>query len=197
MPQDNSAPESGAALDVPQDETIIATLMPSRARRFLATGMLSLLGALLILLALNAPALDMSPGIQDLGAQDLGAAKGMGPGARVFLLLSGAFALIAARKLYKATERGLELTQSGVLRETGPQGRILANVEDLKGVERGSFAFKPSNGFSLIYKVPQKRGFAPGLWWRTSKRLGVGGVTPASQGKFMAELIVAQIAGHG
>lgn len=193
MPQNNSSDETRARSDT-GDETIIATLMPSKARRFLAVGMLGFLGALLILLALSAPALDMSPGISQAGTEDLSAPEGMGAGAKLFLIISGALALFACLKLYRATGCGIELTQSGILRETGPQGRILAKVEDLKGVERGSFAFKPSNGFSLTYKIAQKRGIAPGLWWRTSKRLGVGGVTPASQGKFMAELIVAQIA---
>lgn len=195
--QDQPSSSAPRANSDAANEAIVATLMPSSTRRYLATGILALLGAFLILLAVSAPALDMTPGMSDVGTQDLTAQKSMGAGAKTFLLVCGALALFSSYKLFKATERGLELTQSGVLRETGAQGRILATIEELKGVERGSFAFKPSNGFSLIYKTAQKRGIAPGLWWRTGKRLGVGGVTPASQGKFMAEIIAARITERG
>ena len=33
----------------------------------------------------------------------------------------------------------------------------------------------------------------PGLWWRIGRRIGVGGVTPASQSKVMADLITARL----
>jgi hypothetical protein len=42
-------------------------------------------------------------------------------------------------------------------------------------------------------KTPASRVWAPGLWWRFGKRVGVGGVTPAGQGKAMADVIAARI----
>ncbi|MGH1329811.1 MAG: hypothetical protein ACRBBK_02940 [Paracoccaceae bacterium] len=197
MPPKPSSAKSATSAPAADDEIIVATLMPSLARRMLGVGMLGLLGLLLIMLVINAPNLDMSPGLADPNMQDLNSPKSMGAGTKAFLVICGGLALFACSKLYAATARGVELTNTGILRETGPEGRILARVEDVKAVERGSFALKPSNGFSLTFHQTQERGFALGLWWRAHKRLGVGGVTPASQGKFMAELIVAQIAARG
>jgi hypothetical protein len=61
-------------------------------------------------------------------------------------------------------------------------------------VERGAFALKPSNGFTLVMKHKSPRAWAPGIWWRTGYRVGVGGVTAAGQSRFMAEQIALMIA---
>jgi hypothetical protein len=61
-------------------------------------------------------------------------------------------------------------------------------------VERGAFAFKPSNGFLVRLDKPLGRGWAPGLWWRLGRLLGVGGVTSASQSKAMAEILSLELA---
>ena len=34
----------------------------------------------------------------------------------------------------------------------------------------------------------------PGLWWRLGNRIGVGGMTPGSQAKAMAEIIAIKLA---
>ena len=75
-------------------------------------------------------------------------------------------------------------------------GLVLARIEDILAVDRGAFAMKPSNGFTLKLKTKQPRGWAPGLWWRLGNRVGVGGATAAGQSKFMAEQIALRIAGR-
>lgn len=92
---------------------------------------------------------------------------------------------------FKVTEGHLELTENE-LRVAG--GRVLAEVSNISGVERGPFAFKPSQGFLIKMKAPQPRAWAPGLYWRFGRLLGIGGVTSASQGKFMADTLQALIA---
>jgi hypothetical protein len=66
-------------------------------------------------------------------------------------------------------------------------------MDGIRSVERGAFAFKPSHGFTLVMKEKQPRAWAPGLWWRLGRRVGVGGVTSAGQTKFMAEQIALRI----
>ena len=64
-------------------------------------------------------------------------------------------------------------------------------------MDRGAFAFKPSNGFML--KLSRKGPFAwePGIWWRIGRRVGVGGVTPGTPAKVMAEMIQERITRRG
>jgi len=73
-------------------------------------------------------------------------------------------------------------------------GRELARFEDIKKVDRSFFAFKPSNGFLLITTKKAPRVWAPGLWWRLGRYVGVGGITPAAQTKSMAEILAFRIA---
>ena len=68
-------------------------------------------------------------------------------------------------------------------------GRHLCDFDDVLRVERGAFAAKPSNGFVLKLKTRHAGAWAPGIYWQFGKRLGVGGVTPAGQTKFVAEYI--------
>jgi len=147
-------------------------LSASAPRRFLGVAMLSVLGALLVYLAFSMPA-------------------GIG---QIVILLCGAFALSAAVILHRATGQVLVLTREALQVEGGP---VLAQVADMVKVERGAFAFKPSNGFLLTVARPQPRGWAPGLYWRMGRRIGVGGVTGAPQSKAMAEAIAGLIALRG
>ena len=98
-------------------------------------------------------------------------------GWQLFLLAAGGITLFLTERMRRASVMTLELTREG-LRDT--EGRVLA---------RGVFAFKPSNGFVLTTRDVQERHWNPGLWWRVGRRVGVGGVTPAAQTKFMAEMI--------
>ena len=89
----------------------------------------------------------------------------------------------------KATLR-LVLSPAGL---TCSDGRVVADMDEIIGVDRGAFAFKPSNGFML--KLSRKGPFAwePGIWWRIGRRVGVGGVTPGTPAKVMAEMIQERI----
>ena len=152
------------------DDDVIATLQASALRRIFAYGAVFILGSMLILLAFVQP-----PAF----------------GWQVFLVLLGAGALVIAERLRRATLLGLVLTQRD-LRDTA--GQLLTTFDNIKSVDRGAFAFKPSNGFVLRLHDSQTRVWAPGLWWRYSKRVGVGGVTAAGPAKYMAEQIALRLA---
>lgn len=155
--------------DEPDDE-ILATVAASAGRRFLGIGMLALLGVMVIYVALtNPPAL----------------------GWQVFLLAFGTIALMVADAMRRATAFRLELTREE-LRDTG--GDVIARVAEIKSVDRGAFAFKPSNGFLLRTSTSAPRRWRPGLWWRIGARIGVGGMTPGRQTRNMAEIIAIMIA---
>jgi hypothetical protein len=91
----------------------------------------------------------------------------------------------------RATGHGLVLTERE-LRDSA--GTVLARVEDMVSVDRGLFAFKPSNGFLLMTATRAERAWRPGLWWRFGRRIGVGGLAPARQTRAMAEIIATMIA---
>lgn len=112
-------------------------------------------------------------------------------GWRIFLLVDGFLMLWLAEMLRQATRLELHLSEDA-LRDSN--GRILARVDQITAVERGLFAFKPSNGFLLRLNVPVRRGWAPGVYWSVGRRVGVGGVTSASDAKAMAEVISAMLA---
>jgi len=95
---------------------------------------------------------------------------------------------VLAEKMRRDTAVHLELTEDE-LRDS--RGRLLARIADIKGIERGTFAFKPSSGFLLRLNAPADRAWAPGLWWRFGRSVGVGGVTGSREGKYMAETIAA------
>lgn len=75
-------------------------------------------------------------------------------------------------------------------------GTVIARVADIEALDRGVFAFKPSNGFLLRTAAGTQDGnvWRPGLWWRIGRRVGIGGMTPGSQTKFMSEIISAMMA---
>ena len=151
-------------------EVILARLMPSAARRVIGAIILFSLGLFVLYLALW-----QSP--EGLFLQ-------------LFLLIFALAVLFGCLRLWQATEQGLELT-ARELRETG--GRCVAQVSDMRDASRGVFAFKPSNGFMVLLNQPGATAWAPGLWWRVGRRLGVGGVTSASEARFMAEQITLLI----
>lgn len=119
----------------------------------------------------------------------LGFAASGGLAGRLVLLVFGVCALSVLPALWRATSLRLVLDQ-GELTDTA--GNRICTVDQVEGVERGALAFKPSNGFSLVLKERQSRGWVPGLWWRVGRRVGVGGILPSGQTKFMAEMIEMQ-----
>ena len=150
-------------------DPVIAILEASPPRRFLGTGMLLLLGGLLIYLALALPF----------------------SGSQVLLILGGLAGLFAAMRLHAATAQVIELTASQLRIK---DGAVLAELDNIEKVERGAFAFKPSNGFLVSLKQKGPRRWAPGLFWAFSRKIGVGGVTGAPQTKGMAEALAILVA---
>ena len=151
------------------------TVRVSAARRVFAVGALGVLGALLLLLAAAAPPRE--------------------PALLAVLLAAGIGAALLAMRLHAATARGLVLS-GGTLREAGPDGRLLARMEDVEAVDRGAFAFKPSSGFLLTLRRGSPGGgvWAPGLWWRVGRRIGVGGVMRGAEARTLAEAIALEVA---
>ena len=156
------------------DDNVLARLHASPIRRWLGVGMLGVLGAALIWLALSGPA-----------------QQGW---ARALLALAGLAAVALGDVMRRATAHGLELTRYA-LRDSS--GRVLAEVDQIVRVHRGVFAFKPSNGFKLTLARAHDAAWMPGLWWRFGRQLGVGGVIPGTQAKYMAEVLEHLIAERG
>ncbi|SDK31671.1 hypothetical protein [Aliiruegeria lutimaris] len=155
--------------DSPSEE-ILATISASAPRRILGIAVLCTLGAGLVYLGIVKP-----PAVLHW---------------QVFLIALGGLTLFLAEKLRRATENSLVLTAEELRESTG---RVVVRVEDVVAIERGAFAIKPSNGFLLRLSVssPDGNHWAPGLWWRVGKRVGVGGITAAGETKSVAEILSA------
>lgn len=156
--------------DASNDQEVLARVKASAGRRFLGIGMLCFLALMVIYVAITTP--------PSMGWQ-------------IFLIAIGAVSLMIANAMRKSTVETLELTREE-LRDTA--GTVLARMDDVLSIDRGAFAFKPSNGFLLRLAVPYDRAWRPGLWWRGGKRVGVGGMTPGRQTKYMSEIIAVIIA---
>ncbi len=149
---------------------VITGIVPSAPRRVFGTGVLYALGAVLIYVALtNPPSLVYA----------------------VFLIGFGAVSLFGGYTMWQVTGRMIELTEDELRLS---DGTLICKTADLHKVDRSFFAFKPSNGFLLTTKARYPTMWAPGLLWRFGKRIGVGGVTPGSDSKIMADTIAAMIA---
>jgi hypothetical protein len=148
-------------------EEILAQAGASAVRRVIGVGILAALGGLLFYVALTS--------VMAMGWQAL-------------LVACGALALLAAQVMWRASALTLILTRED-LRDS--DGTVLARIDDVAAVERGAFAFKPSNGFMLKTTEKQPRGWRPGIWWRAGRRVAIGGVIPSGEAKFMADMISA------
>jgi hypothetical protein len=147
---------------------VIAVLRPSPVRRALALLFILGLGGICLALAALRPPAD--------------------PVWMLVLVVVGGGALWLALRLARATRTCIELTEAG-LRDG--EGRVLAPIARIVAVERGVFAFKPSNGFLVRLDAPSETAWQPGLWWRFGRRIGIGGVTPGAQGRIMADALTA------
>ena len=162
----------------PDPDEVLATIDPHPVRRVFTTGVVGMLGIILIYIAAATPPADL--------------------GWLAFLVIMGAGSLYLSWQVWVATAVRLELTRSA-LRETG--GRVLFTLDEVDSVDRSVFAFKPAGGFLVRLKTPTTRGrvYAPALWWRSGRRVAVGGATAASQAKPVADLIkiiVAEMKGE-
>lgn len=148
----------------------LAILHPSPPRRAFGIGTLAALGGLLLWLVVAAPPDAL--------------------GGTVFLAVCGAAALWSADRLRRATRGGLVLTREALMTEDGTE---LFRVADVTGVERGALAFKPSGGFLVRLSARQPGAWAPGLWWRWGRSVGVGGVTRSGEARAMADILAALV----
>ncbi len=148
----------------------IATVEASTPRRIFGMTVLAGLGGMFLYLAFTTPQVFW---------------------ARLILLAFGAGALYMTDWMRRATLGRIDLTEEGLFDQDGNQ---LAAIEDIAGVDRGHLAIKPSNGFVVRLHTAGPRAWAPGLWWRRGKRLGVGGVTSAVQSKYMADALMTMVA---
>lgn len=153
------------------NDEVLARVSASAPRRWLGVGVLTALGAILLYVGFAAPPASLAW--------------------QLFLVLFGLGALWVAEKTRRATEREIELTAEG-LRDSA--GERIAGLDQIKAIERGMFAMKPSNGFLIRLHSGAERRWLPGLWWRLGRRVGIGGVTPGSQTKVMAQMLEAMIA---
>ncbi len=152
------------------NQEILAIVETSPVRRWMGVVMLAALGGLMIYIALAAPP---------------------DPVWQVFLIALGALALWMAERMRRATEHRIELTEQEL---RSSEGQVIARVSEIEIVDRGVFAFKPSNGFLVRLRAPRPRIWRPGLWWCSGRRVGVGGVTSAGQTKAMSEILSAILA---
>ena len=144
----------------------LIAIAPAPARRVVTLAMLYSLAGLLLYIAFTQPPASMV--------------------LLAFILLLALAVLWLAMATMRATRDGLVLTHDVLRTESG---LILCRVEDVQSVERGAFAFKPSGGFLVRLKSPAPRGWAPGMWWRFGRSLGIGGAINAGAAKAMAELL--------
>lgn len=154
------------------DQEVLASIEASQPRRVMGVVMLGGLGVLTLYLGASSP-----PSL----------------GWLAFLIVVGVVSIWMAIRLWQATEHRIELTREMLRCSDGVE---IARVADLAHMDRGFFAFKPSNGFLLRSEVAGPRVWYPGLWWRAGRRIGIGGVTPGSQAKAMSEILAALMAGH-
>ncbi len=152
-------------------DEVLATVSASVPRRAFGVALLLLLGGLLAYLALSQPLTAMW---------------------KLFVAVVGIAILLLGEKMRRATAGHIELTRAGLRDQDGLE---MVALDNIRQVERGVFALKPSNGFVLrLHRPVAGREWRPGLWWRYGKRLGVGGVTSGSKTKSMAEIISALMA---
>jgi len=153
------------------DDDVLIAIAPSFVRRWVGVICLGLLGLLIISLCFS-----------DAG--------GIWP---VIFLILGCASIFAGDKFRRASNDTIELTRDEL--RTG-SGRVLARIDNVKEVERGAFAFKPSNGFLVRLKEPEGKGWAPGIWWKRGTLLGIGGVIAGGQTRAMADVLKAMIKGY-
>jgi len=149
---------------------VIAVAGASPGRRILACGVVYGLGALLIYLAFVEP-----PALPLL----------------IILVGFGCAILWLAETLRRVTRLQIVLRAEGLFVDNG---MLLAEMDEIISIDRGALAFKPSNGFTLKLKSKHPRSWAPGVWWRFGRFVGVGGAVSAGQAKFMAERIALVLA---
>ncbi|WP_103336121.1 hypothetical protein [Pseudotabrizicola formosa] len=153
-----------------QTQPVLAELRPSPPRRGVGVTVLAVMGGFMVYLAMARPSEQI--------------------GWTVFLLGFGLAGLWLAVRMWQSTGQGLRLTRTALIDHNG---MVLTRVDQIRAVRRGVFAFKPAGGFTLLLAAPAPRGWAPGLWWRLGRSVGVGGVTHRHEARYMAEVLEEMI----
>ena len=149
----------------PDENGVLMEIGAAPARRGAAVGAVYLAGGLLVW---------------------LGATSGA-----VVVVALGAGGLVVAEILRRSSRVWISLTEEGLFDSRGVK---IATWDEIAGIERGSFALKPSNGFGLRLRERAPRAWVPGIWWRIGRRVGVGGVLPPRPTRFMAEDMALRLA---
>lgn len=147
------------------DTEILQGLRASPPRRYLAAVMLAALAALFLW---------------------IGVAEPLAWPWRVAMTGAGGAIGYICWRMWRDTRGALVLTRQGIFTD---RGIAVAPLADVVSVDRGAFAFKPSNGFVVRLRRSAAPAWRPGLWWRIGGRIGVGGVTPAAEARAMAEAL--------
>lgn len=111
-------------------------------------------------------------------------------GPRLLAIPGGAIWLWAAWGLWARAERGLVMDETGL---SDTDGRHIASFAQIKGLERGVFAMKPSNGALIKLNETGAIYWMPGLWWRLGTRIGIGGLTPKAPTKAFVDVLSAKL----
>ena len=108
----------------------------------------------------------------------------------LIMLLLGGLLLWIVNRIRVLTNTSLVLTDRDL--RTG-DGLLVADLENMKRVERGLFAFRPSGGFLLVLSHPVPFSWRPGLLYCIGRYVGIGGMTSKAQSKRMAEALTAML----
>ncbi len=151
-------------------DNVILKIEPSLGRRWFGAISLGVLGCLLIWVTFTNPPNNLL--------------------LKALVPLIGALFIWQAQWNLRVTKQGLYLTKEGLF---DGQDTLVCPLYNMAEVDRGVFAFKPSNGFLVRLHEPEPKAWAPGLYWRVGRRLGVGGATHPSQNKELAQAIEVMI----
>jgi hypothetical protein len=154
-----------------QPDEVLHVLRPSPARRAFGALTQAMLGLIVLWIALASPPDD--------------------PEWLVFLLVLGAVMIALTIRGWRRSDAPLLLQADGLWEEGGGAVAPLAEIE---AVDRALFSFKPSNGFLIRTRSPLGRAWAPGMWWRIGRRVGVGGVISGADSKIAADILSALVA---
>ena len=117
-------------------------------------------------------------------------APGLSPVMRLFFAILGGGAFYGAFWMRDVTRQEIQLTDTELRTSAG---RVLTTIDNVDKVERGAFAFKPSNGFLVRLKSPCGKGWAPGVWWQRGRMLGIGGTMNAGHSRAMADTMATMV----
>ncbi|MCY4445271.1 MAG: hypothetical protein OXC02_02250 [Rhodobacteraceae bacterium] len=93
-------------------------------------------------------------------------------------------------KFYTTTGQSVLLFHNRVISSSG---ELLFEVQNIKSIDNGLFAFKPSNGALVHLHSSMPAIVRFGLWWRIGKRVGIGGCTSRAEVNVMVDLIRAKM----